>query len=100
MSTIKRISLEEVKSYKISKERLKEMEKQKDDQIDFSDIPPLTGEELKQMRPAREVHPEWFKPKKTKVSLMLDTDLLNALKSEGKGYQTKINKILREYVFG
>nr|WP_269763667.1 BrnA antitoxin family protein [Treponema vincentii] len=38
--------------------------------------------------------------KKTSVSLRIDTDVLMALKDMGKGYQTRINNILRKAVFG
>jgi len=35
---------------------------------------------------------------KTMISLRLDQDLLDWLKSQGKGYQTRINSILRSYM--
>lgn len=38
--------------------------------------------------------------KKTAVSLRIDNDVLAALKNMGKGYQTRINNILRKAVFG
>ena len=38
--------------------------------------------------------------KKTSVSLRIDNDVLMALKDMGKGYQTRINNILRKAVFG
>jgi len=37
------------------------------------------------------------KPKKA-VSLRLDDDILNWFKNQGKGYQTRINAVLRLYV--
>ena len=50
----------------------------------------------------REIHPEWFNitPKKKRISILIDIDVLETLKSEGKGYQTRINSILREAVLG
>lgn len=39
-----------------------------------------------------------FPQSKTPISLRLDTDLLNWLKSQGKGYQSRINQILRSYM--
>ena len=59
---IKRVTLEEAKTIsKLSKEEIEEI---KNFNEDFSDpeCPPSTDEELAQFRPAREVHPEWFKP--------------------------------------
>ncbi len=37
-------------------------------------------------------------PAKQPVTLRLDTDVLNWFKSQGKGYQTRINKLLRSYM--
>ena len=39
-----------------------------------------------------------MKVTKTPVSLRLDSDILDAFKSTGKGYQTKINDALRNYI--
>ncbi|MCR5290958.1 MAG: BrnA antitoxin family protein, partial [Treponema sp.] len=38
--------------------------------------------------------------KKTAVSLRIDNDVLAALKATGKGYQSRINNILRKAVLG
>lgn len=61
-----------------------------DSQIDCSDIPPLDENFWKH---AKLVIPE----NKTKITIFLDTDVLSWLKSKGKGYQTRINSILRTY---
>ena len=47
-------------------------------------------------------HPEWYRtvPLKQRISINIDKDVLDALKAEGKGYQTRINKILRDVVLG
>jgi uncharacterized protein (DUF4415 family) len=60
---------------------------------DFSDCPILTGEELKKMKPR---HPEYFKPVKKAVQIRLDADVLAWFKAAGKGYQSRINTVLRE----
>jgi len=39
-----------------------------------------------------------FPHSKTPISLRLDTDLLNWLKGQGKGNQSRINQILRSYM--
>ncbi len=36
--------------------------------------------------------------KKEKVSIRLDQDVLNFFRQQGKGYQTKINAVLRSYM--
>ena len=60
---------------------------------DFSDCPILTAEELKKLRPR---HPEYFKPKKQAVQIRIDADVLAWFKGYGKGYQGRINSVLRE----
>ena len=37
-------------------------------------------------------------PKKDQLTIRLDTDLLDWLKKQGKGYHTRINTILRAYM--
>jgi uncharacterized protein (DUF4415 family) len=61
--------------------------------VDISDCPELTDEEFKKLRPR---HPEYFKPKKQAVQIRLDADVLAWFKGYGKGYQSRINAVLRE----
>lgn len=42
---------------------------------------------------------EMYVPRKKMVSLRIDEDILVVLKRDGKGYQTRINNILREVLF-
>jgi uncharacterized protein (DUF4415 family) len=37
-------------------------------------------------------------PKKLTVTIRLDADVLDWLKRQGRGYQTRINKLLRSYM--
>jgi uncharacterized protein (DUF4415 family) len=62
-----------------------------DSAIDLSDIP-----EQKSWSQA-EVG-KFFRPVKVSVTIRLDADVLARLKQMGKGYQTRINTILREAV--
>ena len=62
-----------------------------DGDIDYSDIPPLSDEFWKNA-----VRNPFYKPTKTLTTVRLDADVLMWLKSKGKGYQTRINAILRE----
>lgn len=63
----------------------------KDSDIDFSDIPELDEEFF---RNAKVVLPE----PKAAVSIRLDTEVLKWFKSQGRGYQTRINAVLKTYV--
>lgn len=60
-----------------------------DDAIDCSDIAELDE--------AFWAKAEIRSPEKTGVYIKLDTDMLEWMKSQGKGYQTRINAILRSY---
>ena len=62
-----------------------------DSKIDTSDIPPLTKEFWKSA-----VRNPFYKPTKTATTVRVDSDVLLWLKSDGKGYQTRLNLILRE----
>jgi len=61
-----------------------------DDQIDTSDLPPLTDEQL-----ARMVRGRFYRPVKRQITARLDADVLNWLKAGGPGYQSRMNAILR-----
>lgn len=78
------------------------------------DNPPLTDEQLAQMRPASEVlPPALFEslvktskagrplmngvPKKA-VTIRIDEDLIEQLRASGKGWQTRLNRQIREWV--
>ena len=62
-----------------------------DEKIDASDIPELDEEFF---RKAKVRLPRG----KRLVSLRIDSDVLDWFKRRGKGYQTRINAILRAYV--
>ena len=64
----------------------------KDNDIDYSDIP-KTNKEF--WADAKLVLP---KENKKSIALRIDNDVLKWLKSQGKGYQSKINNILRSYM--
>jgi uncharacterized protein (DUF4415 family) len=40
----------------------------------------------------------FFKPRKEAISLRIDMDVLDWLRRQGPGYQTTINRILREHM--
>ena len=61
-----------------------------DDDIDDTDIPAFDNQFLKSVEMK-------FSPGKKQIALRLDTDVLEWLKAQGKGYQSRINAILRSY---
>jgi len=65
-----------------------------DKDIDFSDNPEVTAEMF-----AKAVLREGLKPvvRKTQVTLRVDEDVLTWFKKQGKGYQTRINSLLKAY---
>lgn len=62
-----------------------------DAEIDTSDIPELTNAQLAKMK-----RPEHFRPVKKQITARLDADVLAWLKAGGKGYQSRMNAILRQ----
>jgi uncharacterized protein (DUF4415 family) len=60
----------------------------RDAEIDYSDIPPLDEAFL-----ARATTP--WPPKKRQLTIRIDEDVLGWLKAGGRGYQTRVNRILR-----
>jgi uncharacterized protein (DUF4415 family) len=60
----------------------------KDAEVDYSDIPPL---DMSFYTKATEAWP----PAKQQLTIRLDADVLKWLKAQGRGYQTRINRILR-----
>jgi len=64
-----------------------------DDQIDTSDIPELP---LRAWKDA--IRGRFYRPVKKAVSMRLDADVIAWLKKQGKGYQTRANRILRQHM--
>jgi uncharacterized protein (DUF4415 family) len=77
--------------HKVNRKRNKEiaaLKKMKDVEIDKSDIPEMTDWN-------GAVVGKFFRPIKEPVTIRIDADVLDWLKSTGKGYQTRINQLLR-----
>ena len=69
-------------------ENLKRLAELPDDEIDYSDIPEIidfSGFEVG----------KFYRPMKEAVTVRLDADVVHWLKRDGKGYQTRLNAILR-----
>jgi uncharacterized protein (DUF4415 family) len=79
-------------SRKVAKE-LAALARMPDDQIDLTDAP-----EVREWRGA--VVGKFYRPIKKPVTIRVDADVLAWLKRQGSGYQTRINKLLREAMEG
>jgi len=60
-----------------------------DSEIDFSDIP--AGFDWANARRGR-----FYRPVKQSTTVRIDADVLHWLRAKGRGYQTRLNAILRE----
>ncbi|MBW2709186.1 MAG: BrnA antitoxin family protein [Deltaproteobacteria bacterium] len=84
-----------MRKFDVSKEDLKEVES-----------PPLSDAILGRMRPVAETHPEipprvrgaQKAPTRKSTTIRLNADVLDFFKAQGKGWQTKINDVLQDYV--
>ena len=75
----------------ISAARLKALQSRQDADIDYSDIPELDDvffETAELVTPSA----------KTQITVRLDNDVLAWFRGEGKGYQTRMNAVLKAYV--
>jgi uncharacterized protein (DUF4415 family) len=68
--------------------QLAALSKMKDEDIDLSDIPEITDW-------SNAVRRKFFRPVKQSLTIRLDADIIAWLKSQGSGYQTRINSLLR-----
>lgn len=75
---------------KVSKTDWKRLSDMEDKDIDTSDIPELDDAFFQ--------NAELKVPPKQPVTLRIDSDVLVWFKSQGQGYQTRINKLLRAYM--
>ncbi len=79
---------------KISSEqaaRLEALAAMSDEDIDFSDIPETTAKDWEGA-----VRGKFYRPLKQVTTVRLDMDVVAWLKLQGRGYQTRLNDILRK----
>lgn len=73
-------------------EQIKEIQAASKKPIKYTeDAPKLTDKELAEFTP---VNSKYYRPVKELISIRLDSALVDAFKSTGKGYQTRINEAL------
>jgi len=68
---------------------LKSLAEMSDDDIDYSDIPQIT--DFSGFEVGR-----FYKPVKETVTMRIDADVLHWLRQGGRGYQSRLNAILRK----
>jgi uncharacterized protein (DUF4415 family) len=66
-----------------------------DSEIDYSDIPASTRKDW-----TGAVRGKFYRPIKQQLTVRIDADVLAWLKSYGKGYQSRLNAILRSVMLG
>ncbi|GAB5507349.1 MAG: BrnA antitoxin family protein [Rhizobiaceae bacterium] len=76
----------------ISAKRLAELSARAESEPDYSDIPPLDDNFWSE---ARVVLP---KGPKQQLTIRFDADLVEWFRSKGKGYQSRMNDVLRAYM--
>ncbi|MDR2942196.1 MAG: BrnA antitoxin family protein [Treponema sp.] len=82
----------------LDEERIKKLKEMRDEDINFSDMPALTQEQIAMFVPAKLLNRSLYRPVKIPVKINYDADVLEWFRSFGKGYQTRINSALREYM--
>jgi uncharacterized protein (DUF4415 family) len=73
---------------KVQKEDIKKLRAKRDADIDFSDAPLVLDWSKAEIG-------KFYRPAKRPVTIRLDSDVIDWLKSDGPGYQTKANWLLR-----
>ena len=73
------------------KRKLMKLAARPDSDIDLSDIPPL-----EQSCWEAAVRNSFYRPVKQQLTVRLDADVVAWLRKQGKGYQTRLNQVLRE----
>lgn len=62
-----------------------------DDQIDYSDAPPITDF-------SNFVRGKFYRPEKQAVTIRLDADVVAWFRGSEPKYQTAVNRVLRDYM--
>jgi uncharacterized protein (DUF4415 family) len=70
--------------------KLKALAARPNSEIDTTDLPEWTNAQWKTA-----VRGKFYRPNKKQITAKVDADVLDWLKSQGKGYQSRMNAILR-----
>jgi uncharacterized protein (DUF4415 family) len=71
--------------------KLAHLAAQPDSKIDLSEMPELTASFWKNA-----VRNPFYRPVKQQLTVRLDSDVVAWLRRQGRGYQTRLNKVLRD----
>jgi uncharacterized protein (DUF4415 family) len=78
----------------ISLTDLTRLDEMGDEEIDFADLPEVPADLF-----AKAIVKRGLKPRtKEQLTIRIDSDVLAWFKQQGRGYQTKINTLLRAYM--
>lgn len=61
--------------------------------IDFSDIPSTKNSDWQGA-----VRGKFYRPRKQQLTVRIDSDVVDWLKNGGRGYQSRMNEILRDFM--
>jgi uncharacterized protein (DUF4415 family) len=73
----------------------KRLDAMKDEDINLSDVEEITPEMFARAVVRRGLKPP---PGKQQITIRLDEDVLEWFRAQGRGYQTRINSLLRAYM--
>lgn len=73
------------------KRKLAQFAARADAEIDFSEIPPLSDSFWKNA-----IRNPFYRPVKQQLTVRLDADVVAWLRQQGKGYQTRLDQMLRQ----
>jgi len=90
MGKVVRSTLADVKLTPKLRREAEKLAAMPDSSIDLSDIPEATEKFWKNA-----VRNPWYRPRKQQVTLRIDADVLAWLRHDGKGYQSRLNSVLR-----
>jgi uncharacterized protein (DUF4415 family) len=91
MSKLVRKTLADRPMMPARKRKLARLATRPDAEIDFSKIPPLPESFWKNA-----VRNPFYRPVNQQLTVRLDADVVAWLGQQGKGYQTRLNQVLRE----
>lgn len=90
MSKLVTKSLTEIRISPARRKQLESLSQRPDSEIDTSDIPELDEKFWKNA-----IQNPYYRPKKQQLTVRLDADVVAWLRQQGKGYQTRLNTIVR-----
>lgn len=90
MSKIVTKTLSEVRLTPARRRALAALSARPDSEIDLSDMPELDGKFWRNAVPN-----PFYRPVKKQLTVRLDADVIAWLRRQGKGYQTRMNAVLR-----